>query len=89
MQHLEDKNSDLSTDGAVGVARDFLVRFFSIFLEFKICFWKSATCLAILRTRSWLPELFLIGLLQVKMAQPLSEDEKQQQVRTVYLTLQN
>jgi DNA excision repair protein ERCC-2 len=26
MQHLEDKNSDLSTDGAVGVARDFLVR---------------------------------------------------------------
>jgi DNA excision repair protein ERCC-2 len=26
MQHLEDKNSDLSTDGAVGVARDFLVQ---------------------------------------------------------------
>ena len=25
MQHLEDKNSDLSTDGAVGVAREFLV----------------------------------------------------------------
>jgi DNA excision repair protein ERCC-2 len=25
MQHLDDRNSDLSTDGAVGVARDFLV----------------------------------------------------------------
>ncbi len=35
MQHLEDKNSDLSTDGAVGVARDFLVRLFLHFPQIQ------------------------------------------------------
>jgi DNA excision repair protein ERCC-2 len=37
MQHLEDKNSDLSTDGAVGVARDFLVRETVTFSQKILC----------------------------------------------------
>lgn len=74
MQHLEDKNSDLSTDGAVGVAREFLVR----------C---SSLCNLCMRSET--VNILADSFLQVKMAQPLSEEEKQQQVFAAFIFLSN